>query len=354
MASLEHEFVPDLWVAHFRDRLTAETQRISKARAGATPRAVLIDAAVGVFEEVLSQLALALEDQQSALRAELRSERGSRRAVEAQLAAAQRQLDALRHNQNPRFLRAALSGLGSALRAIGEGAAAAAVTVALMSGPADTTAQQLAFACDALNVVVEQGGGYSTAGDQSSDAPVDQPDVPRSNSQDREDDEEFDDLDEFVDDPWLQAQDNEGRYVLPGVDDFVAGESWRDAGFLPDDAADWLTHGFDLAAALRWSRYGLSPTVAEVWGSEGFDADEAVDWIDADLDVVDAKDWGAEGFEPEEVWSWALYEINAGDAAQWAELGYDAEDAYEMIRQGRTLQQVEARMHGPHAGDLQE
>jgi hypothetical protein len=319
-------------ISHFRVRLDAEMARIAQGRSGAVPRDLVVDAAVAVFEELLHVVAVAVEDENSRLRRELRAVQGARRLLVEQLAAAQTALSVASRSKNGGFRRSVGTAIAGILMSLPGAAVGAGVTVAAehLLTPADVSASELGAAYASLEDAIDQltdeiaSGDGLPAGDSSA--------VNDSRpGEDAEDEDEW----ELADDPWANLQDADGNYRVPWTEDEHAGSMWRDHGFAPDAAEEWASLDFDPSEADRWRRTSLDPEQSAAWRSSGFAAGEAAEWYsELHEDPERAASWRERGYEAEHAWDWEQAGFDPDTADAWYDHGFGSDEAEEWAAAG--------------------
>jgi hypothetical protein len=177
-----------------------------------------------------------------------------------------------------------------------------------------------------------------------------------------------------------EEENNERAWSAAGFDDkhewvlcdfdLLTAQEWRDAGFQPEDAREWLkiTDGYmDSTEAKEWSDAGLSPNKWLIWTTDdefdlagvnawdGFSIGDAMDWREAGFEPEDAREWSEYGFYgagrfgrlpipaafvPGSAEKWRDAGFSHYDAACWRELG-DIEDAKASIAAGLDFEAAE-------------
>ena len=312
----------------YRDRLTMSLTQIKGARPGTARGDAVLEAAVRLVEELLSQISISLNSQFSQLRQELRLKDISVTALEKQVSACNVQILEFNRTKKPGFIRATLKGLGAVALAIGASVAGQATTHALdsnspalsmeVAGPGNL--RELALACEVLDSVIEELGGYS-AGSSQDQTELDLSNAGGTTASDGEHDEWPNDLD------WFDIQDAEGGYELGGDISGVEGAVWRAKGFTPTDATEWHMAGMDPESAAEWAGAGFEAFEADAWRLQAFDPATAAGWHAAELSPGAARDFGLAGFTPDEAREWYVAEIDPFDAKNWQDKGFDADDA---------------------------
>jgi len=302
--------------------------QIKGARPGTARGDAVLEAAVRLVEELLSQISISLNSQFSQLRQELRLKDISVTALEKQVSACNVQILEFNRTKKPGFIRATLKGLGAVALAIGASVAGQATTHALdsnspalsmeVAGPGNL--RELALACEVLDSVIEELGGYS-AGSSQDQTELDLSNAGGTTASDGEHDEWPNDLD------WFDIQDAEGGYELGGDISGVEGAVWRAKGFTPTDATEWHMAGMDPESAAEWAGAGFEAFEADAWRLQAFDPATAAGWHAAELSPGAARDFGLAGFTPDEAREWYVAEIDPFDAKNWQDKGFDADDA---------------------------
>ena len=342
-------------VDYFRLRFREQLERIRGAHPSSVRGQLILSAGLTLAEELAGRVTRALEDDNSRLRQELAALQLSHGALSSALASTSIALRDAQKSRKGGLARAAVRVLVAAL-AVGESVAGSAIyshASADARDPSTVTIGELYRDCRSLDLVLDESGVYAFDANRmphNEPSATDPADSPVAEG-DADDDTELDDVD-FDDDEWMNHQDNDGNFLLPGADP-IEGAMWRNEGFTPTQAEDWRDAGFDPVTAALWHQTHLThddaaswhakefePDAATEWLNSGFTADEASGWRDAgfdaelaeqwhseDFSVQDADEWESRGIDPFSASDWKAVDFSPDDAAAWASEDFEPEEA---------------------------
>jgi len=107
--------------------------------------------------------------------------------------------------------------------------------------------------------------------------------------------------------------------------------NWHKVGLAPDEAAKWRKNRVDPGSAYRLHQSGFAP--GEEWGAVGIAPEEAERWSNRFWYALAVR-WYEQGFAVDEAEEWADHGFGPEKAADWRDHGYGPDEAVEWIANG--------------------